>query len=71
MGPLIHSDPCPRIHRYPVFPWVLTDVSSSTLDLEHAASYRDLSRPVGALNEKRLAIFRERYDSMEPGQRFL
>jgi factor associated with neutral sphingomyelinase activation len=54
-----------------VFPWVLADVTSTSLNLNAPATFRDLRKPVGALNEKRLAIFRERYDSMEPGQRFL
>ena len=57
--------------QYPVFPWVLADVTSTSLNLNAPATFRDLRKPVGALNEKRLAIFRERYDSMEPGQRFL
>ena len=57
--------------RYPVFPWVVADMSSASLDLESATTFRDLSKPVGALSEKRLHLFRERYESMEPGQRFL
>ncbi|KAL3186636.1 hypothetical protein MRX96_027446 [Rhipicephalus microplus] len=40
--------------QYPVFPWVIGDYKSNTLDLSNSASYRDLSRPLGALSEKRL-----------------
>ena len=40
--------------QYPVFPWVLVDYSSTELDLKNPASYRDLSKPIGALNDKRL-----------------
>ncbi|KAK8838288.1 hypothetical protein M9Y10_035711 [Tritrichomonas musculus] len=40
--------------HYPVFPWILTDYDNSTLDLNNQLIYRDLSKPVGALNEQRL-----------------
>lgn len=33
---------CPQ-----VFPWVLADYTSDTLDLNDPASFRDLSKPVG------------------------
>lgn len=42
--------------QYPVFPWVLADYSSETLDLNKSSSYRDLSKPVGALDPKRLEV---------------
>lgn len=47
-----------------MFPWVLADYTSSTIDLNDPAVYRDLSKPVGALNEERLQSFLERYESM-------
>ena len=53
------------LQQYPVFPWVLADYESSELDLDSAASYRDLSKPVGALNPARLAAFVERFQSMD------
>lgn len=40
--------------QYPVFPWVIADYTSQTLDLTKESSYRDLSKPMGALNEERL-----------------
>jgi len=46
--------------QYPIFPWVLADYTSDTLDLDDPAVYRDLSKPVGALNQTRLQSFRER-----------
>jgi factor associated with neutral sphingomyelinase activation len=49
-----------------VFPWVLADYSSATLDLSSPASFRDLSKPVGALNPARLADFRRRFKDMPP-----
>ncbi|CAH0364040.1 unnamed protein product [Pelagomonas calceolata] len=52
------------LSQYPVYPWVLADYASRTLDLEDPSSFRDLSKPVGALNAKRLATFRERYRHM-------
>lgn len=52
------------LNQYPVFPWILADYTSDALDLTDPATFRDLSKPVGALEEKRLAFFRERYQSM-------
>jgi factor associated with neutral sphingomyelinase activation len=51
--------------QYPVFPWVLTDFTSETLNLKDKNVFRDLSKPVGALNPKRLAACRQRYFDME------
>ena len=42
------------ITQYPVYPWVLADYTSDKLDLEDPSIYRDLSKPVGALNEEKL-----------------
>eukprot|EP00026_Physarum_polycephalum_P001800 Phypoly_transcript_01803.p1 GENE.Phypoly_transcript_01803~~Phypoly_transcript_01803.p1 ORF type:complete len:984 (+),score=105.94 Phypoly_transcript_01803:185-3136(+) len=54
--------------QYPVFPWVVLDYTSNTLDLNNPAIYRDLSKPVGALNPQRLATFKERYDQIPDEQ---
>lgn len=48
------------LNQYPVFPWVISDYASETLDLTNPAVFRDLSKPIGALNEQRLMLFRER-----------
>ncbi|KAL3153517.1 hypothetical protein ABBQ38_011848 [Trebouxia sp. C0009 RCD-2024] len=53
------------LNQYPVFPWVLADYTSASLDLNAAASYRDLSKPVGALNEKRRLEFQDRFESLK------
>lgn len=53
------------LSQYPVFPWVLSNYSSQTLDLTNPANYRDLSKPVGALNPDRLQSFVERYNNFE------
>ena len=50
--------------QWPVFPWVLSDYSSPALDLSSATSFRDLAKPVGALNPQRLAGLRERARQM-------
>ncbi|KAI3495022.1 hypothetical protein L1887_37129 [Cichorium endivia] len=51
------------ITQYPVFPWILSDYKSEHLDLQNPSSYRDLSKPVGALNADRLKKIQERYYS--------
>ncbi|OIT25076.1 PREDICTED: BEACH domain-containing protein C2 [Nicotiana attenuata] len=53
------------ITQYPVFPWVISDYTSTNLDLANPSSYRDLSKPVGALNPDRLRKFQERYSSFD------
>ena len=51
------------ITQYPVFPWILKDYSSEKLDLSNPDSYRDLSKPIGALEPERLAQFISRYEN--------
>ncbi|KAJ3680517.1 hypothetical protein LUZ60_016795 [Juncus effusus] len=53
------------ITQYPVFPWVLADYDSKALNLGDPATYRDLSKPVGALNPERLKKFQERYSTFD------
>ena len=50
--------------QYPVMPWVLSNYTSEEIpDLTDRSNYRDLSKPMGALNPKRLEEFLERFDS--------
>jgi len=42
--------------QYPVFPWVLANYSSDTLDFNKSSTFRDLSKPVGALDLKRFEV---------------
>ncbi|XP_031781588.1 neurobeachin isoform X6 [Nasonia vitripennis] len=53
------------LNQYPVFPWVLTNYETKELDLSLPSNYRDLSKPIGALNPSRRAYFEERYQSWE------
>jgi factor associated with neutral sphingomyelinase activation len=57
---------------YPVFPWVISQYSESTLDLLNKRTFRDLSCPIGALNPERLSMFQDRLHQIPPGEpRFL
>ena len=47
-----------------MFPWVVADLTSPALDLADPATFRDLAKPVGALNAERVARLRERYAAM-------
>uniref|UniRef100_A0A0D9YMP2 BEACH domain-containing protein n=1 Tax=Oryza glumipatula TaxID=40148 RepID=A0A0D9YMP2_9ORYZ len=47
--------------QYPIFPWILSDYSSEKIDFNKSSSFRDLSKPVGALDAKRFKVFEERY----------
>lgn len=48
-------------NQYPVFPWVVRDYRSSELDLNNIKTYRDLTKPIGALNEDKLKKYYEKY----------
>ena len=50
--------------QYPIFPWILKDFKSDVIDLRNPECFRDLSKPVGALNPKRLEMFHARYREM-------
>ena len=53
--------------QYPVMPWIISDYTSSNLDLNDPKVYRDLSKPMGALNPERLGSLKERMvDLSEP-----
>eukprot|EP01132_Coremiostelium_polycephalum_P008547 gene8547-10508_t len=49
------------LNQYPVFPWIINDYTISKLDLSDPTIYRDLRKPIGALNPARLELFLERF----------
>lgn len=56
------------LNQYPVYPWVIVNYESDELDLNLASNYRDLSKPIGALNPTRKSFFEERYNGWDsPG----
>lgn len=50
--------------QYPVFPWVIADYTSDFLDYAAKDTFRDLSKPMGAIGESRALQFCERYAVM-------
>ncbi|KAG6969768.1 hypothetical protein JG687_00003006 [Phytophthora cactorum] len=51
--------------EYPVFPWIISDYESATLDLSRRGAFRDLSKPMGALEPSRLKFYVDRYNAFE------
>lgn len=51
--------------QYPVFPWVLADFTSDELDLTNPATFRDLSKPMGAQTQERVQGFVETYNALK------
>lgn len=52
--------------QYHVFPWILSQYSSDLINLDDPASYRDLSKTMGALgSEERTKTFQERFENMD------
>ncbi|PRP88292.1 BEACH domain-containing protein [Planoprotostelium fungivorum] len=43
--------------QYPIFPFLIADYASNKLDLENPSTFRDLSKPMGAQDPKRLEKF--------------
>jgi hypothetical protein len=52
--------------QYPVMPWVLSNyVSQEIPDLYDKSNFRDMSKPMGALNDSRLEDFMERFETFQ------
>jgi len=52
--------------QYPVFPWVLSNYTSEEIpDLNDESNFRDLTKPMGALNPQRLQEFLERFETFD------
>ncbi|RLO04686.1 hypothetical protein DYB28_009772, partial [Aphanomyces astaci] len=51
------------ITQYPIFPWVLSDYASAQLDLEDPATFRDLTKPIGAQSPHGVQAATQRYHS--------
>lgn len=51
--------------QYPVFPWIIADYTSTKLDLTNPTTYRDLTKPMGALGEERRERLLERYEMLD------
>ena len=53
-----HND----LNQYPVFPWVLKDYTSQTLNLADPEAFRDLSRPMGAQVQEQREVVSAMYE---------
>lgn len=51
--------------QYPVFPWVIADYTSETLDLSNPKTFRDLSKPMGGQTSPRAEQFRDRFEALD------
>ncbi|XP_060131096.1 WD repeat- and FYVE domain-containing protein 4 isoform X1 [Zootoca vivipara] len=54
--------------QYPVFPWVLADYHSQTLDLTNPSTFRDFAKPMGAQTRERKRKFLQRYEEVEKSE---
>jgi len=50
--------------QYPLFPWVISDYEHDTLDLENESTFRDLTKPIGAIGTKRLLELQRRMQDL-------
>ena len=42
------------LSQYPVFPWIIFDYNTHEFNLNNPNFFRDLSKPIGAINKHRL-----------------
>jgi len=52
--------------QYPIFPWVLSNYSSSSLDFNNHSIYRDYRSPIAALNSDRKTLSEKKYSKGFP-----
>lgn len=62
MGSRSFSD----LSQYPIFPWVITNYEDSEeeFDMSEERNYRDLSKPIGAVNPDKFEKFNKKYVEM-------
>ena len=54
------------LSQYPIMPWVINNYDDKEeLDLSDEQNFRDLSKPIGAINPQRLNILKEKYNDMK------
>ncbi|KPI87335.1 hypothetical protein ABL78_3576 [Leptomonas seymouri] len=51
------------LNQYPIFPWVLADYASATLDLEASSTFRNFGYPMGAQTEARRRIVAQLFEN--------
>src|SRR5690606_25176495 len=47
--------------QYPVFPWIIADYTSKTLNFDDPKTFRKLHLPMGVQKEEKIAIMQEKY----------
>lgn len=57
--------------QYPVFPWVIKEFKTDVLDLKDEEMFRDLSKPIGAMNLKRLNEYKTIYNELPEKDKYL
>lgn len=50
--------------QYPIFPFVLADYTSSSIDLASPKSYRDLRKPVSIQRQEKEELFKANYEAL-------
>jgi WD40 repeat protein len=53
------------LSQYPIFPWVIKDYKSKTLDLKDENTFRDMKWPMGAQIEFQRQILKDKYEACE------
>lgn len=52
------------LNQYPIFPWILKNYTSDSIDLCDIDNYRDLTKPMGAQIEEKEQEVKEKYESL-------
>ena len=51
--------------QYPIMPWIIQDYTSNKLDLSNPNTFRDFSKPIGALTIERIEELKKRVYSLQ------
>ncbi|CAD8063924.1 unnamed protein product [Paramecium sonneborni] len=53
------------LNQYPIFPWIISDYKSKTIDLNNKEIYRDLEKMISSQNKERLENCKIRAESLK------
>lgn len=52
------------LSQYPIFPWTINNFKDKSIDLNNIKNYRDLSKPIGAVNISKMQKRKEKFNEV-------
>lgn len=57
-----------NLSQYPIFPWIIHDYTADVFDVNDTSLFRDLTKPIGAINKHRLQKLKDLYEMQKNRQ---